>query len=164
MHHILLLTVCLLGVVAIVFLVQHANSGLHLTQIRHPRHPNERFNAQQNQPNQVHHPQKGMHNCTSSHEHGWCVDRQGKGKCVKGFLDGPFDPGEHCANWWFQGMCLNGPLCRRTDVVPQPSTERGAYHHPAPYDYRTMPWNDGAWCEGDRCYNAPVVLAKVKQS
>jgi len=92
------------------------------------------------------------------------MDRQGKGRCVAGFLDGPFDPGVHCANWWFQGMCLNGPLCRRTDVVPQPSVERGPYHHPAPYYYRNMPWNDGEWCGGDRCYDEPVVLAKVKQS
>lgn len=80
--------------------------------------------------------------CMQHPQRGWCVDRQGKGKCVPGFLDGPFDPGVHCANWWFQGMCLNGPLCRRTNVVPQASTARGVYHHPAPYYYRTIPWND----------------------
>lgn len=102
--------------------------------------------------------------CVQSRSHGWCMDRQGKGRCVAGFLDGPFDPGVHCANWWFQGRCLNGPLCRRTDVVPQPSVDRGSYHHPAPYYYRNMPWNDGEWCGGDRCYDEPVVLAKVKHS
>lgn len=103
-----------------------------------------------------------MQQCQTSKSHGWCMDRQGGGKCVPGFLDGPFDPGVHCANWWFRDMCLSGPLCRRTNVVPQPSLVRNMYHHPAPYYYRNIPWNTGRWCDGNRCYKKPVVLALVK--
>jgi hypothetical protein len=77
--------------------------------------------------------------CMQSDSHGWCVDRQGGGKCVPGFLDGPFDPTVHCANWLFRGMCQNGPLCRRIDAIPPPSMVRSWYHHPAPYDYRSIP-------------------------
>lgn len=108
-------------------------------------------------------PPKDMDSCMKSCAHGWCMDRQGGGKCVPGFLDGPFNPGVHCNNWWFKDMCLNGPLCRRTDVVPQPSMERSWYHHPAPYYYRNMPWNTGKWCGLNRCYDKPVVLATVFQ-
>jgi hypothetical protein len=77
--------------------------------------------------------------CMQSDSHGWCVDRQGGGKCVPGFLDGAFDPTVHCANWRFRGMCQNGPRCRRIDAVPPPSLARSWYHHPAPYDYRSIP-------------------------
>lgn len=108
-------------------------------------------------------PPDDMMSCMNSCAHGWCMDRQGGGKCVPGFLDGPFDPGVHCNNWWFQNMCMNGPLCRRTDVVPPPSLKRSWYHHPAPYDYRNMPWNNGTWCGLNRCYDKPVVLATVWQ-
>ena len=108
-------------------------------------------------------PPQDMAACMQSCDHGWCMDRQGGGKCVPGFLDGPFDPGQHCNNWWFKGMCLTGPLCRRTDVVPPPSVERGWYHHPAPYYYRSTPWNTGQWCGLNRCYDKPVVLATVFQ-
>ena len=108
------------------------------------------------------------HQCQQSRSHGWCVDRQGNGKCVEGFLNGPFDPGIHCANWWFQGMCLHGAQCRRIVNIPAPSIARRQYHHPAPYYYRNLPWNNGIWCNGDRRYDEresePVVLTKMKSS
>lgn len=108
-------------------------------------------------------PPQDMDACMKSCDHGWCMDRQGGGKCVPGFLDGPFDPGVHCNNWWFKGMCLSGPMCRRTHEIPQPSLKRSWYHHPAPYYYRNIPWNSGTWCGLNRCYDKPVVVATVFQ-
>ena len=88
---------------------------------------------------------KTMTACMQSPYHGWCMSRSGKGQCVPGFLDGPFDPGTHCSNWWFANQCFTGPLCRRTNVVPPSSLERSWYHHPAPYNQRNLPWATGKW-------------------
>lgn len=129
----------ILLLVAIICVVASALSfhWRHPTRVDHPRHPHSEHFKTVVPPT--------VQKCMQHSQRGWCMDRQGRGQCVSGFLDGPFNPGVHCANWWFQGMCLSGPLCRRTDVVPQASTERGAYHHPAPYYYRNIPWNDGEW-------------------
>ena len=94
-------------------------------------------------PKKPHSYTQNMQPCMKSKSHGWCTDRQGGGQCVPGFLDGPFDPGVHCANWWFSDMCLSGPLCRRTNTVPPPSIVRNTYHHPAPYYYRNASWKTG---------------------
>ena len=172
--------VCILGIVLYIALV--SKTPVFLTQrsanthnrasvdgyANHSRSTTERPTNQSN----------SKHQCQQSRTHGWCVDRQGNGKCVLGFLNGPFDPSVHCANWWFGGMCLHGAHCRRADVVPPPSIARNTYHHPAPYYYRNMPWNIGNWCNGDRCYDEPtrdgavcsstdtepVVITKVKTS
>ena len=76
--------------------------------------------------------------CMNTPSAGWCMDRAGKGKCLAGGLDGPFDPEARCSNWWYHGRCQWGPLCRRVDPVVPASRERvNPYHHPAPYNYRS---------------------------
>lgn len=94
--------------------------------------------------------------CLVAPNQGWCVDRQGNGVCVPGQLAGPNDPGRRCAEWWYEGMCLVGARCNEHDPLPPASLERGAYHHPAPYHYRTWPWVDGAWDKSTRLYPLPA--------
>ena len=91
--------------------------------------------------------------CMRTPSHGWCADRRGGGQCVPGGLDGPFDPEDRCANWWYAGRCQWGPLCRRVDPVVPASRERtDPYHHPAPYYYRSCPatvtWKAGKCGKG----------------
>jgi hypothetical protein len=99
--------------------------------------------------------QATMAACFANPGMGWCVDRQGDGRCVAGQLAGPDKPSSRCAEWWFDGMCLVGARCSERDPIPPPSVQRGGYHHPAPYGYRTWPWVDGEWKGNLRAYPAP---------
>ena len=135
-----------LGVLVVCMYILNVNSThLMITYPRKITNNNETYtNSSQgsntNLPQESCSQSKMMKSCLNSTLHGWCMDRQGNGLCVPGFLDGPFDPSVRCSNWWFHDMCLSGPLCRRTHVVPQPSVVRNRYHHPAPYNYRNRAW------------------------
>lgn len=104
---------------------------------------------------------RALRQCMLSSDRGWCERRNGDGKsaCVPGQLTGPDDPARRCQNWWYQGMCLVGPECRKHALVPPPAMLRDDYHHPAPYYYRNYPWSSGSWAAYDRRYQDVATVA-----